>query len=295
MLSVSSSARELHGGQALKCIGISIKPGAATALEKAAELKEWLHSKGRSVVLTEELEELEPQAVVPLAEIADHIDLMIVLGGDGTLLHIGRRFIGSDVPILGINLGRLGFLTEAPAVGMLDFVGKVLDGKGKVRRRFSLKVHESGSDGFAINDVVLQRNDHPRMIEFEVHVRGQFVFRMRADGIVLATPSGSTAYALSAGGPIVHPDVDAISVVPICPHVLSNRPVVVPANDPIDLHVIESPSPAALNLDGQEHRTLNAGDRIRVEKGGSISLVYLPERHYYEVLRSKLKWAGQAD
>ncbi|MDQ6984112.1 MAG: hypothetical protein Q9M44_05305, partial [Ghiorsea sp.] len=141
--------------------------------------------------------------------------------------------------------------------------------------------------------VVLQRNDHPRMIEFEMYARKQLVFRLRADGLVLATPAGSTAYALSAGGAIVHPEIQAISVVPICPHTVSNRPIILPAYDEIQLKLIDSPAPAALNLDGQVHSTLNMGDDIHIKRAGDITLVYLEHWHYFDVLRNKLGWAGQ--
>lgn len=133
------------------------------------------------------------------------------------------------------------------------------------------------------------------MIEFEMHVGGQFVFRLRANGLVLATPAGSTAYSLSAGGPIVHPGLDAISVVPVCPHTLSNRPIVLPACEVIELDVINSPDEAALDLDGQKHLDLLEGDHIRVEKAESVALVYLPGRNYYEVLYTKLHWVGQIE
>ncbi|MCF7821654.1 MAG: NAD(+)/NADH kinase [Mariprofundaceae bacterium] len=282
----------------MKRIGITIKPDDDRALALAAELCDWLKQRG-CVVFTDAQNikcSCSGQSL-PLDEMPIEVELMIVLGGDGTLLTVGRRFIGSGTPILGINLGRLGFLTDTPVGSMFDVVEAVFAGNTKVRHHFGLKAESwRGSEllnsGFAMNDVVLQRNEHPRMIEFELSVGGQFVFRLRADGLVLATPAGSTAYALSAGGPIVHPDVNAICVAPICPHILSNRPIIVPADDGIELTLTESPKMAALNLDGQEHMELQAGDRITISKGGEIILVYLPDRHYYETLRSKLHWAG---
>lgn len=283
-----------------QAVGISIKPGEERALILAAELVAWLKQKDLPVIVAEGLDkERYDVPCMSLEEIPRHVQLMVVLGGDGALLHVARRFIGSDTPILGINLGRLGFLTEAPFDNMLDAVATVLEGRGQVVRHSSLRAitwrdGEKLNEGFAVNDVVLQRDEHPRMIEFEMHVADQFVFRLRADGLVLATPAGSTAYALSAGGPIVHPNLSAISVVPICPHTLSNRPVVVPDRDMIEVLLTESPAPAALNLDGQEHMELLVGDRVTVEKAGTVSLVYLPGRNYYGVLRSKLHWGGPA-
>ncbi len=282
-------------------IGITTKPNDDRARALAAELCDWLKQRG-CTVFTDEINigDCCSGEATPLEKMPTEVELMIVLGGDGTLLTVGRRFIGSDTPILGINLGRLGFLTDTPVGSMFDVVKEVLSGNTKTKRHFGLKAEgwrgdEKLSSGFAMNDVVLQRNEHPRMIEFEMSVRGQFVFRLRADGLVLATPAGSTAYALSAGGPIIHPGVDAICVAPICPHILSNRPIVVPADDDIELTLLESPKMAALNLDGQEHMDLQAGDRISISKAGEIRLVYLPDRHYYETLRTKLHWAGHEE
>jgi len=281
----------------MKRIGISCKLNDQRAAKLAMQLRYWLMEQ-HCTVLMDEVPGLGKSEAVPLEEMPRQVELMVVLGGDGTLLHVARRFAGSEVPILGINLGRLGFLTDTPVGSMFDVVAEVLGGHFKTKRHFTLSTNswrgeERLSQGHAMNDVVLQRNERPRMIEFEMYVRDHLVFRMRGDGLILATPAGSTAYALSAGGAIVHPEVDAISVVPICPHTLSNRPIILPANDIIELRVVEAIGGAALNLDGQEHIELMVGDRVVVEKGPDVSLVYLPERHYFEVLRTKLHWAGQ--
>jgi len=284
----------------MKTIGISIKPEHERARQLGMELCDWLTQHGRDVLPDETLAGACGETCVSLDEMATRADLMVTLGGDGTLLHVGRRFVGSNIPILGINLGRLGFLTGVPAGHMLQGVETVLNGGGHIIHHFSL--HAQGwrdgaplGGGIAINDVVLQRNRHPRMIEYEMKVEGEFVFRVRADGLVLATPAGSTAYALSAGSAIVHPELDAISVAPVCPHTLSNRPIVVPAGNIIELRLTEVPAPAALNLDGQMCLELQEGDIVRVEKGKPVQLTYLPGRSYYKVLRSKLHWAGRED
>ncbi|HXH71208.1 MAG TPA: NAD(+)/NADH kinase [Mariprofundaceae bacterium] len=281
----------------MKRIGISCKLNDRRASELAMQLRDWLQAK-KCRVLMDEVLGAGIGDTMPLAEMPGQVELMIVLGGDGTLLHVARRFAGAEAPILGINLGRLGFLTDTPVGSMFDVVDDVLRGHFKIKRHFTLTTESWRGDnllssGHAMNDVVLQRNEQPRMIAFELYVREHLVFRMRGDGLILATPAGSTAYALSAGGAIVHPDVDAISVVPICPHTLSNRPIILPATDSIELRVVEAIGGAALNLDGQEHLELVVGDRVIVEKGPAVSLVYLPERHYFEVLRTKLHWAGQ--
>jgi NAD+ kinase len=283
----------------MKNIGIIAKHNDARAMNAAIELCSWLKAKDLNAFVAPNLADHVDTLSMPLEEMATHIDLMVVLGGDGTLLQTGRSFVDSCVPILGINLGRLGFLTDTPLGNMFDVMDEVLAGQFKTKHHFTLeaKVYRNGqlvSSGIAMNDVVLQRNDHPRMIEFEMYARGQLVFRLRADGLVLATPAGSTAYALSAGGAIIHPEIAAISVVPICPHTVSNRPIILPADDEtIELKLIDSPAPAALNLDGQVHSTLAAGDSVHIKKAGEISLVYLPHWHYFDMLRSKLGWSGQ--
>jgi len=284
-------------------IGISIKPNDARACTLLCELHNWLIERQCTVFVDQNLETCLGCSTgcdrLPVSEMPEKVELMIVLGGDGTLLHAARDFIGSDTPILGINLGRLGFLTDTPVGDMFDVVENILAGNLKTNRHFSLDAEvwrgeERLTGGCAMNDVVLERKG--KMIGFEMYIHDRFVFKMRGDGLILATPAGSTAYALSAGGPILHPAVDAISVVPVCPHTLSNRPVVIPADEQIELRLVESSAGGALlNLDGIELLQLEQGDRVVVRKNGSISLVYLPDRHYYEVLRTKLKWAGQVE
>jgi len=285
-------------------IGITVKPDDPRACELMWNLYHWLREKQCTVFLDEQMADCvdgsAPEESLPIAEMAERVELMVVLGGDGTLLHAARHFIGSDTPILGINLGRLGFLTDTPVGSMFDVVEDILAGNLKTKRHFSLQAEvwrgdDKLAEGVAMNDVVIERSAHPRLISFEMAVRNQFVFRMRADGLILATPAGSTAYALSAGGPIIHPEVEAIAVVPVCPHTLSNRPIVVPADDVIQLRLVESPLNAAVNLDGNELMQLMEGDRLVIRKGADILLVYLPDRHYFEVLRSKLNWAGQLE
>ncbi|MFQ5345745.1 MAG: NAD(+)/NADH kinase [Mariprofundus sp.] len=288
----------------MKRIGISVKPNDTRALSVLCDLHGWLIEKGLAVFVDEGLSNdsrcPENCTLLPVAEMPDGVDLMIVLGGDGSLLHAAHYFIGSETPMLGINLGRVGFLTDTPIGSMFEIVEQILAGHLETTRHFALNVEIWRDDlkvaeGHAMNDVVLERSAVPRMIGFEMTVQNQFVFRMRGDGLILATPAGSTAYALSSGGPIVHPSVNAISVVPVCPHSLSNRPIVVPAEDVIELKLVESRFGAALNLDGEELLQLQQGDRAVVQKKGVISLVYLPGRNYFEVLRNKLHWAGQLE
>jgi len=280
----------------IRIIGISIRPKAKRAKRLAKELEQWLNKRGCEV-LCDATQASEENETASLKMMAKRVDLLVVLGGDGTLLHAARHFMDSNTPILGINLGRLGFLTDTPVGSMFDVMTSVLAGHFKTKHHFGLHAScwrdgECLKESIAMNDVILQRYTHPRPIEFEVTYREQLMFRLHADGVIVATPAGSTAYALSAGGPIVHPDVEAISVVPLCPHTLSNRPVLIPADDVIVLKLLNSPKPSVLNLDGQECLILSEGDEIHVKKAGEISLIYLPERHYFSTLRNKLHWAG---
>ncbi|MDX8408579.1 MAG: NAD(+)/NADH kinase [Mariprofundales bacterium] len=286
-------------------IGLTCHRSHQQATTLGHELVEFLQRQGCTVVIdSDSCHDILPPASgdstisATIGEMALMVDLMIVLGGDGTLLNAGRHFLGTPTPILAINLGRLGFLTDTPAGNMLDVVTQALKGELKQRHHFGLQAECWRGDNrllsdVAVNDVVVQRSHNPRMVTFAMTIRDQFVFRMRADGLVLATPAGSTAYALSAGGAIVHPEVEAISVVPICPHTLSNRPIVVPATDQITITVHDCP--AALSLDGNPSLALENDDSIRLTRAGTFTLLHQPQRHYYEVLRNKLHWADQAE
>ncbi len=287
-----------------RCVGLTCHQSHQQATALGQELVEFLQRQGcrvmvdsdhcRDILLTHQ-DSITPATI---AQMASMVDLMIVLGGDGTLLNAGRHFLGTSIPILAINLGRLGFLTDTPAGNMRDVVSQALNGELTPRHHFGLQAECWRGDkrllsDVAVNDVVVQRSHNPRMVTFAMTIRDQFVFRMRADGLVLATPAGSTAYALSAGGAIVHPEVEAISVVPICPHTLSNRPIVVPATDQITITVHDCP--AALSLDGNPSLELKDEDTIRLVRAGRFTLLHQPERHYYEVLRHKLHWADQGE
>lgn len=281
----------------IQCVGIVVKRDDARALTLASEVAHWINECGYQVYVEADAVAVQHAEHLPLDQMIHCVDIMLVLGGDGTLLSVGRLFIGTGIPILGINLGRLGFLTDTPVGSVYDTLKKILSGHYKTIEHFSLKaeVFRSGQSlvhGVAMNDVVMQRNNYPRPIEFDVTIRHQFAFRLHADGLILATPAGSTAYALSSGGPIIHPSVEAISVVPICPHTLSNRPIVVPADDIIELRLLADSQPASLNLDGCKLLQLEVEDVVRVHRGGKITLVYPPEHHYFSTLRNKLHWAN---
>ncbi len=228
------------------------------------------------------------------------IDLAIVLGGDGTLLHTGRILANHDIPILGVNLGRLGFLVDVSPHEMTHIIDQVLTGKYRQERRSLLKAcvyrgnHLLGEHD-ALNDVVIHVRNEVRMIEFTTHINGAFVNTQRADGIVIATPTGSTAYSLSSGGPILHPGLDAMVLVPICPHTLSHRPIVIHGNDAIKVELCEGRnSDARVSFDGQSHIDILPGDYTLIEKKQRTMTLLHPENYnYYHILRAKLHWSVQ--
>ncbi|MHB2040058.1 MAG: NAD(+) kinase [Acidiferrobacteraceae bacterium] len=237
----------------------------------------------------------EDLKVLPLGKIGAAIDLAIVLGGDGTLLNVARTLAGHRVPLVGVNAGRLGFLADISKNDMLDVIGRILDGDFQIEERLMLYA-EIIRDGrvvhasHAFNDVVVNKLGLARLIEIETHIDGELVNRMRADGIIVATPTGSTAYAMSAGGPILHPTLPAIIVVPICPHTLSHRPIAINSSSRVEL-VICGDQSAHVTFDGQANYALQDDDRIVVRRAdNSVTLLHPSDRNHYEMLRVKLHW-----
>lgn len=231
------------------------------------------------------------------AELAAAADLMIAIGGDGTMLHAGRLIHSSAVPLLGINRGRLGFLADVSPDDMLSSVDQILDGQYTLESRLMLdaKLHRvDGSEalGTAFNDVVLQRRETGRMVDFETSVAGQFVNTHSGDGLIVATPTGSTAYALSCGGPIIEPQLDAVVVVPICPHTLTDRPIVIAAHQQIEIRLLErEETGAAVAIDGHSIGPISPGDLLTISAGENrIRLIHPPGYDFYGILRSKLLW-----
>lgn len=235
---------------------------------------------------------------VSIGEFVQSIDLAIVLGGDGTLLTAGRALSDYQVPIIGVNLGRLGFLVDVSMNdGMLTQISAILDGDCIEERRFLLqgeviKGGEVVHTGSALNDVILNNSKKVRMLEYTVNIDGKMVSIDRADGLIVSTPTGSTAYALSSGGPILSPTMDAIALVPICPHTLSHRPLVVGADREITVTLDPSLDGAAqVTFDGQANTPLYAGDSVRIsKKPNAITLLHPKDYDFYTVLREKLRW-----
>jgi len=227
-------------------------------------------------------------------------DLVIVVGGDGTLLKAARLLVDMDVRILGINLGRLGFLTDVSRHEMEARLDEIFAGRFQEESRFLLRavVVRNGEEtmhGDALNDVVLQKWNVARLIQFDTHIDGLFVTTQRADGLIVSTPTGSTAYALSGGGPILHPSLNAIALVPICPHTLSNRPIVVDAMSTVEIVVCDGQQTSAqLTFDGQTASALEPGDRVVIRrKDRPVRLIHPPDHDYFATLRTKLHWAKE--
>ncbi|MCK5896602.1 MAG: NAD(+) kinase [Cocleimonas sp.] len=231
-------------------------------------------------------------------EIAELIDVAIVVGGDGTLLKMGRFLSLYNIPIIGINLGRLGFLVDISPdqiTSQLEaiFKGKYIEEPRSLLHASAYRGDRLLGEGCALNDVVFHVRNDIRMIEFTVHIDGKFVNRQRADGIVIATPTGSTAYSLSGGGPILHPSLEAVVLVPICPHTLSNRPIVVSNKGLIEINLCESRNVnSRLSFDGQANIELRAGDKVIIrQQQHRLTLIHPEGYDYYYILRNKLGWS----
>jgi NAD+ kinase len=227
-------------------------------------------------------------------------DLIIVVGGDGSMLSAARMAIGVDVPVIGINRGRLGFLTDILPVDIEKQLGAVLNGDYHEEQRFLLKTqihddHTTYYQGNALNDVVLGRGNETHLIEFDVYIDQQFVSHYRSDGMILATPTGSTAYALSAGGPIMHPALNAIVLVPMFSHSLSSRPLVIDGQASIDLRIsLNNESDLRVSCDGHESRMVKPGQHVLIQKTAQrLRLLHPSDYHYYDTLRIKLGWESK--
>jgi NAD+ kinase len=232
-------------------------------------------------------------------ELAARADLVVAIGGDGTLLHAARHVATRDVPLVGINRGRLGFLTDVLPEQMLDALDAILGGDYLAERRLMVaaRLREGGGDAlFALNDVVLQKGATGRLVDFTTDVDGTYVNTHRGDGLIVATPTGSTAYALSCSGPIIQPNVDALVMVPICPHTLSDRPLVLPSSSTIRITLDhDGGSVAHVVCDGEALGRMKAGDVLTISLAKeAVTLLHPRDYNYYELLRSKLNW-GRAN
>lgn len=282
-------------------IGIAVKPGLADARETLAGVEQWLQAHAVDAVWTEEAAELLPPAartIVTRAALPADLTLLLVLGGDGTLLAMAKAIAeaGLDIPLLAVNFGSLGFLTEITRPEIYASLEAVIEGRASHDERMMLKAvaTRSGSTTthLALNDVVFTRTALSRMIDLDVSVGDQFVTSVKADGLIVASPTGSTAYNLAAGGPIVHPAMDALVLTPIAPHSLTNRPIVIPSEREVR---VKSTGTNAGNvyvtIDGQTGFEMEEGDEVAISRAARpLRLVRASARSYFEVLRQKLKW-----
>jgi len=287
----------------MKRIGIIAKRNKPEAVPIARNLVEWLRPKKVDVYIEEEMANfLGVHASGPhlnsirREDFPDHAEMIIVLGGDGTLLSVARQVWDHNIPILGVSLGGLGFLTEIHLEELYRILERVLQGDFKTDEREVLDASvirkgEKISEFTILNDAVINKGALARIIELETTINGEFLSTFRSDGLIISTPTGSTAYNLSAGGPIVYPSLNTIIITPICPHTLTNRPILVPDDVEVRVLLKSKHQEVILTLDGQQGFSLEFDDVVEVRKAeGKILLIKSPYRHYFEVLREKLKW-----
>jgi NAD+ kinase len=286
---------------AFKTIGIISRPRRSNLAEIMPTLLHWLEERGVVPVYdTETASFLKNSSIGKTRhQVSEEADLLLVLGGDGTLLVAAREAAARGVPVLPINMGSLGFLTSFTVEELYPALENVLAGHATINERVLLLVEcvskgQTATQQHVLNDAVVHKGTLARMIELELRIDGSFVCRYRADGLIIATPTGSTAYSMSAGGPIVHPAVESILITPICPHTLSDRPVVVRDTSQIELRLSETSDSVFLTLDGQTGVPMQAGDRVRITRAAErLKLIQPPNKTYFEILRNKLKW-GEA-
>ncbi|MBM4277932.1 MAG: NAD(+) kinase [Deltaproteobacteria bacterium] len=287
----------------MKRIGIIAKQNKPEAVTLTGRLVEWLQPKGVEVFIEEGIEKsLRPNLRAPFLnpvkreEIPSNAEMIIVLGGDGTLLSVARLVGSHEVPILGVNLGGLGFLTEITLEELYRVLERVIQGDFVTDERVVfhaavIRREEKLAEFIVLNDAVINKGALARIIDLETTINGEYLTTFKSDGLIISTPTGSTAYNLSAGGPIVYPSLHCIIITPICPHTLTNRPIMIPDDVEVRAILKSKQQEVILTLDGQQGFVLEFDDVVEVKKAeGKIFLIKSPYRHYFEVLREKLKW-----
>jgi len=282
----------------IKTIGITSKPKKPEVRDIVTPLVHWLHDRSIEVLVDKETGSTldGSEKCVTRNEMPSLVDLIIVLGGDGTLLATARVLNRKPVPLLAVNLGGLGFLTVITRDELYSILERVLAGDFRTERRVQIEAEvmragEVISSFLALNDVVLNKGAIARVLEFDVRVDGQFISSYKADGLIVSTPTGSTAYSLAAGGPVIAPSVEAFIVTPICAHTLSNRPIVLPDSAQIEVKVKSYGESVYLTVDGQVGVALRSEDAVHMRRASSVvELIQSPQKNYFEILRQKLKW-----
>jgi len=281
----------------LSRIGIITKRNKPEAISITKKLIEWLGRRNIQVYVDEEISrEINHPLSCPLSEINKWVNLIIILGGDGTLLSAARALEDEHIPILGVNLGGLGFLTEITLEELFPVLERMIEGKVETEKRMKLcaAVLRNGQrvgEYSVLNDVVINKSVLARIIDLRTCINGIYVTTYRGDGVIISTPTGSTAYSLSAGGPIVYPSMDSILITPICPHTLTNRPLLIPNNATVELTLESEESDVRLTLDGQVGCALHPFDRVFVTRAKNhVLFIKSPFKDYFQILRTKLKW-----
>lgn len=287
-------------GQRFKTIAIVGNPAEKAARDSVAAAVEHLNARGAKTIVSNKLPAPAAPAMhssVPDNALAQNADLLIAVGGDGTMLYAARQAVPYEVPVLGINRGRLGFLADVKPEDIQDAIDAVLNDNCSSEKRMLLRAEilqgdQVVSSGIAVNDVVIKRRESARMLEYRTSVDGCYVNTHSGDGFIAATPTGSTAYALSCGGPIIEPSMDAVVLAPICPHTLSDRPIVISSQSETSIELIQNHGTRAdVSGDGELIGEMEAGQRLRIVVAAErVELIHPPGYDYYNVLRNKLYW-----
>ncbi len=282
-----------------KSIGLIVRSDMQARQEKVQQVVPALTRHATVIVHCLDFDEPLPGVSnVSLSELVEQSELVISLGGDGTLLTAARALADVDTPLLGINLGRLGFLADVSFDDFESYLDAVMQGRYSVEERFLIEGHFYDGDklvstNVALNDIILHSYESASMIEYEISSGGVLIHIQRSDGVIVTTPTGSTAYALSGGGPIMHPSLNTLAIVPICPHTLSNRPIVLPADQPIEVRLGQDSLPAKVSYDGHSTTIVNQENRVRIIRYPKpLTLLHPEDYDYFQVLRAKLYWSA---
>lgn len=284
---------------AFKRVALVLRPHAQKHVDILQKIIRTLRQQVQLVIEADTATQLPDTdlPVIPAGELNTHADLLLVIGGDGSMLHAAHMAISQKLPLLGINRGRLGFLADIPPHDT-DQLTRVLNGNYQTELRFLLSatLKRDGQQSIALNDMVLSPGRMSQMVEFDIYINNKLMCHQRADGLIIATPTGSTAYALSAGGPIMHPSLSAITLVPMCPHKLSSRPIVIDSTHQISIEIVHNAHSITeqtpfFSSDGQDGILLKAGDRIDIQRlDTEIKLIHPTDYDYFATLRQKLGW-----